>query len=472
MKKTLFALCLSATAWCDPTWTVNTPKFPLIAPEQSWVELEIKGPAGAHPQLQGPGQGGLRGGGSPLTEMSPGLYRGRFHPIEGDLRVDEEVLGSCQIVSGLLGVFEVTRPGAVFRTGPSSDYDRLTPVAAGVRFEAIQRQGDWVQVRPPMGWIKLSDGNLLEPSASLGNPQLTMIRVSEPANRVQIRLGSPCAWQVREDVEGHKLWIDLPGVPMAMFHIAYAQKTKNLPSIRMWPKDNGSTLEIPLGQRLWGYQQRWTGQDLMVDVTPAPKIDPKHPLRGLRITLDAGHGGKDSGTVGLELKVKEKDLNFKVTAALKAELEKGGARVTMTRNGDRQVSPESAPADQELQSRVEVAERSQAQLFISIHHNARPDIKDGRVSHGTHIYYYQPSGRGLAQAIAEPLAKAIGEPDWMHLWRSFHVIRQTGMPAVLIEVNFLSNPTLEKGMLARPDYAHKAARGIRQGIERFLRADL
>jgi N-acetylmuramoyl-L-alanine amidase len=472
VKKTLLALGLSAAAWCDPTWTATTPKFPLIAPASSWVELEVKGPAGAQPQLQGPGQGGLRGGGSPLTEMRPGIYRGRFQPIDGDLRIDGEVLGSSQAVAGLLGVFEVTRNGAVFRTGPSSDYDRLTPVTAGVRFEALQRQGDWLQVRCPLGWIKLSDGNLLDASASLGNPQLTQIRVHEPANRIQLRLGSPCAWQVREDVEGHKLWVDLPGVPMAMFHIAYAQKSKNLPSLRVLPLDNGTRVEIPLRQRVWGYQTSWNGQDLILQVTPAPRVDPKHPLRGLRITLDAGHGGKDSGTVGLGLHVQEKDLNFRVTSALKAELEKGGARVTMTRSGDRQVSAESAPADQELQSRVEVAERNRAQLFLSIHHNARPDVKDGRVSHGTHVYYYQACGRGLAQAIAEPLAKAIGEPEWMHLWRSFHVIRQTGMPAVLVEVNFLSNPELEKGMLAAPDYAKKAARGMRIGIENFLRRDL
>ena len=62
--------------------------------------------------------------------------------------------------------------------------------------------------------------------------------------------------------------------------------------------------------------------------------------------------------------------------------------------------------------------RSRADLFISVHHNARPDVKDGRVAHGTHIYYYQPAARGLAQAIAAPLARSIGEPSYQHFWRS------------------------------------------------------
>jgi N-acetylmuramoyl-L-alanine amidase len=60
----------------------------------------------------------------------------------------------------------------------------------------------------------------------------------------------------------------------------------------------------------------------------------------------------------------------------------------------------------------------------------------------------------------------------MHLWRSFHVIRQTSMPSVLLEYNFLSNPTLEDGMLARPDYPRRTARAVRRGLEDFLRQRL
>jgi len=388
------------------------------------------------------------------------------------LRIGDQVLGVCHVSSGLIGVFEVTRPLAVFRSGPSSDYDRLTPLVAGVRLEVCQRQGDYLQVRHPSGWVKLSDGQLLPSSATLGASCLSLIRVAEPAHQIQMRLGAPCAWQVRGDVEGRKLWIDLPNVPSALFHIAFPQKTRGLSSLRVWSTDQGTKVEVPLGHRLWGYQLGWSGSELQLKLTPAPKVDVRNPLKGIRVTLDAGHGGEDSGTVGLELGVKEKDLNLKVATALQRELQKRGALVTMTRSQDHQVAAEDAPADQELQARVEVAEASRSQLFISVHHNAMPDTRDGRVSHGTHVYYFQPWGRGLAQAIAEPLARALGEPDWRYLWRSFHVIRQTSMPAVLVEVNFLSNPELEKGMMAAPDYPQRAARGIREGLEKFLRSDM
>ena len=454
---------MTTAAWADPTWTVITPQFPLDTPLSRWVELEVTGPAGLHPRAQTSRET------IELTEARPGTYRARFLPAPGDLTVEGQMLGSCQTHSSTLGVFEVTKDRAVLRTGPTSDYDRLTPVSRGVRLEVEQRQGDYYQLKSPPGWLRLSEGKLLPANASLGNGCLTNIRVLEPSNQIRLTMGSPCAWQVRQDVEGHKLWLDLPGIPSATFHIAYAQNARSIPSIRLHPLgEDGTSVEIPMRQRLWGYHLAWKNDTLEFTPTPAPIIDPKHPLRGLRITVDAGHGGEDAGTVGLELHVKEKDLNLAVARALREELRKGGAIVTMTRDADHQVAPESAAADTELQARVDVGERSRAQLFISVHHNARPDIKDGRVSHGTHLYYFQPASRGLAQAIAAPLAHAMGESSYQHFWRSFAVIRQPEMPAVLVECNFLSNPGLEKGMLHGPAYPGKAARGIRQGVERFL----
>ena len=468
MKKTLLAFALmTPSVWADPTWTVITPQFPLDTPPTQWVELEVTGPPGLHPRAQSSRET------FPLSEEKPGTYRARFLATPGDLTLDGQMLGSCQSHNGSLGVFEVTAEKAVLRTGPTSDYDRLTPVSRGVRLEVAQRQGDYYQMKSPPGWLRLSEGKLLPPNTSLGNGCLTNIQVLEPSNQIRLTMGSPCAWQVRQDVEGHKLWLDLPGVPSATFHTAYAQNSKTIPSIRLHPLGvDGTSVEIPMRQRLWGYHLAWKKDTLEFTPTPAPAVDPKRPLRGLRITVDAGHGGEDAGTVGLELHVKEKDLNLAVARALRDELRKGGAIVTMTRDADRQVAPETAAADTELQARVDIALKSGAQLFISVHHNARPDVKDGRVSHGTHIYYYQPTSRGLAQAIAAPLAKDIGEPSYQHFWRSFAVIRQPEMPAVLVVCNFLSNPGLEKGMLHGPAYPEKAARGICQGVARFLVRDM
>jgi len=134
-----------------------------------------------------------------------------------------------------------------------------------------------------------------------------------------------------------------------------------------------------------------------------------------------------------------------------------------------QVDPQGdGSASEELGARVRLAEEAGAQVFLSIHHNAKASVAEGRVSHGTHMYYFHPQSRVLAQTLAAPVAAAIGEPEYASFWRSFQVTRQTGMPAVLVEVNFLSNPALE-AQTRQADYAARAAGGILQGLLDFFR---
>ncbi len=464
MKKLwIWTLTLGAVAWGEPTWRVNSPLLPLVAPPGTRQQLEIEGPAGKPPQAS---CGTLN---VPLEEIRPGIYQGRFPVTSGPLKVDNEVLGEC-LAQPCDEVFQVGAQGAVFRTGPSSDYDRLTPLTPGVRLQVLQRQGDYLQVAPPLGWVRRSEGGLLPPETSLGQPMLQSVQVG--ASQLRLRLGSACAWQVSLAPERRSLVLDLPGVPMAMGQMGHAANSQRIASVRLQPYADGTRLEVALNQRLWGYRLAWTGQDLLLQLTPAPSIDSRRPLRGLTVALDPGHGGEDKGTVGLGQGVMEKELNLRCSLALAEELRAAGARVVLTRDSDRQVVGDEASAAEELEGRVRKAEQAGAQLFLSIHHNARADVKEGRVSHGTHIYYYQPQSGPLARALAGPLARSMGEPSWMHLWRSFHVIRQTSMPSVLLEYNFLSNPTLEAGMLARPDYPRRTARAVRQGLEHFLRQKL
>jgi len=143
----------------------------------------------------------------------------------------------------------------------------------------------------------------------------------------------------------------------------------------------------------------------------------------------------------------------------------------MTRETDRSVAEPGAPAAEELGARVRLAGEAKAHLFLSLHHNAKASVVEGRVAHGTDVYYYHPQSRELAQFLAAPLAEAVQEPRHASMWRSFQVIRQTGMPAVLVEVNYLSNPALEARTRV-PGYSDRAAAGLSRGLLGFLRACL
>lgn len=461
MKRLLFALLLTSAGLAQPGWQVDSPIFPVVRSQDDWLTLEIRGPAGQRPILSCGNRSWI------LEEVQPGRYQARVWAPQGDFHLEGQALG--QIVRTPpedFGLFQAGPEGAILRTGPSSDFDRLTPLWPGVRLPIVERQGDYLRVDRPWGWVRCDQGVLLDPSLGQGGSRLTGVQVGERPQEIRLRLGQPCGWQVQADPIGRRFCLHLPGASMAMHEMAFRDRA---PWLGLLPGPEGVTLEIPLTHKFWGYQLEWRDPELWLRLTPPPRIDPEHPFKGLVITLDAGHGGADLGTVGLELKVKEKDLNLTLARALQRRLEKAGARVVMTRTLDRELTAEDASASEELQARVEVAERSGSHLFVSIHHNARAQVAQGRVSHGTHIYYYQPQSHDLARAVAEPLARAIGEKEWLHLWRSFHVTRQTRIPSVLVEANFLSNPNLERGMLSQPDYPEKAAAGIQKGLEAFLR---
>ncbi|GMU51458.1 MAG: hypothetical protein AMXMBFR33_06040 [Candidatus Xenobia bacterium] len=420
----------------------------------------------------------------PLAEGPPGRFsvevngwrNGSYRLQQGHRQAK---LGPVRVLSGRLPTARVTRPNAIYRSGPGEEYDRLDPLPAGLVLSLEGRQHEWLRSGP--GWVAVKDvqvGGFPAPQ-----PRLIGIRMSEtPEGRavLRLRLGEPVACQVDSRPEQGELTLRLPGARLTMGEVAYAPEPRRVRAVQLASTPEEAQVRLTLGpEGNWGYQVRWEPPDLVLDLTPPPhrgwSNPPRpggagtgRPLVGLVIALDAGHGGSDSGAVGLNL-TREKDLNLALALALKQELEREGARVIMTRDTDRDVAAPEAPAEEELAARVRLAEEGGAHLFVSLHHNAMADVEKGRKAHGVHIYSYRPHSRALAEALAHPLAAATGESEWMALWRSFHVTRQSGMPAVLVESNFISNPEVEARM-GREDYIPQAARGLKDGIEAFLRA--
>jgi N-acetylmuramoyl-L-alanine amidase len=385
-------------------------------------------------------------------------------------------------------IVEVVRNRATLRSGPTTDDERLTPAPSGTRFEVIGREGDWRRVRSSAdsswaAWINAADVKSLDAGSSLLPSRLRQIRMTDqPAGQTEIRLrlGTPCAWQIEEHPapigQLSHLSIELPGARSTVLEMTYPQDGKRVQDLQIHPHPGGVRLELAVNQGLWGYQSAWDKDELVLTLAAPLKADAEHPLRGVRIVVDPGHGGSDTGATG-KGGTFEKALNLACGLALQKELTDAGAMVTMTRQDDHEVflrddkAAKKVSADLELQARVDLAESSGGQLFASIHHNASPDLVAGMTAHGTHVYYFTPHSHQLAESLASPVAHAIGEAAYHAVWRSFHVIRQTSMPAVLVEVDFLSNPTLEQNVETRPGYAQSVGRALRQGLEDFVRSN-
>lgn len=190
-------------------------------------------------------------------------------------------------------------------------------------------------------------------------------------------------------------------------------------------------------------------------------------LAGHSITIDAGHGGNDSGAIG-PTGVTEKSVTLRVALALQKLLTSEGATVYMTRTTDTEVSPKGAAASdiEELQARCDVANRHNSDIFISIH----MDSFTNGAAKGTTGYYYalgSKKSRDLADKVRAGVIDQIGTPSRGTQSCNFYVVKHTDMPAKLVEVAFISNPTEEK-LMNSEDGVQKAAQGIADGIADFF----
>jgi N-acetylmuramoyl-L-alanine amidase len=190
-------------------------------------------------------------------------------------------------------------------------------------------------------------------------------------------------------------------------------------------------------------------------------------LCGRVVVLDPGHGGVDPGAHEGE-RILEKDLVLEIADKTRKFFVNAGAEVIMTRNQDHDLA---APGEkslavrkrQDLRARVELANTAKADLYLSIHVNSARD----RGKSGLEVYYSEKQGsKELAEFIAEESRRYTGRVRSTQPGR-FFVLRETNMPAVLVEVGYLSNPE-EKNLLHDKKYQERLAWIILQGALRYF----
>jgi N-acetylmuramoyl-L-alanine amidase len=224
---------------------------------------------------------------------------------------------------------------------------------------------------------------------------------------------------------------------------------------------------------------------------PRPSAPP--PAAAVRrIVIDAGHGGHDPGTSHYGLK--EKYMALDIAKRLRANLEQAGFTVVMTRETDQFIP---------LSRRAEIANRLRADLFVSVHINAN---RSSRIN-GIEVYYPRSSviasgaqwpptvspseigvpsltvkqvlwdlvlrrtrtqSRRLAHAVCRSMRDGLGAPCRGTKPARFVVLREAWMPAVLVEVGYVTNRE-EARRLGNPDYRRAAADAIAEGILAYVR---
>lgn len=175
------------------------------------------------------------------------------------------------------------------------------------------------------------------------------------------------------------------------------------------------------------------------------------------VVLDAGHGAHDGGAVvGITGKL-EKDFTLSLSLKIEALLQNNpNIEVIMTRDGD------TYP---ELVERAKIANNANADIFISVHANS---VAGSPSASGTETYYKKSEDKALADIIHKHMSKATGFKDRKVKSANLSVLRNTDMPAALLEVGFLSNKA-EEATLFDEDFQDRVAQSIVDGIKEYLK---
>ena len=210
----------------------------------------------------------------------------------------------------------------------------------------------------------------------------------------------------------------------------------------------GNWYEIELSNGAKGYIAGW-----LVSADANGQSE-SNALKGKTIVIDAGHGGKDSGTIS-HTGIKEKTLTLRTARLLKEKLQAQGANAVLTRSSDRYVS---------LPERVQMAYRCRADAFISIHYDSAKD----QHAKGATVYYYDLfSDYLLALSLEHPLSRMTPILFRGVSFGNYYVLRENRLPSVLVELGYLSNPA-EAGIVAADHYQQEAANAIVNGLRDYF----
>lgn len=216
-------------------------------------------------------------------------------------------------------------------------------------------------------------------------------------------------------------------------------------------------LRIHSRRGVWGYKAFYAEDGaLVVRVRRPPVIDPVDPLRGIRVTVDAGH--PPGGAVG-PTAFAEADANLGIALRLAERLRQAGAEVLMTRTAGDAVA---------LGDRVNQATAWNADLLISVHNNAFPEGVNPFLRNGTSTYYFHGHSAFLARIMDEEIVATTLVRNLGPYSDNLALVRPTWMPSTLTESLFMSMPDHEAA-LRNPLFLDWLADAHVRGIARFLR---
>ena len=403
---------------------------------------------------------------------APGLGNPSFQLSLNGETIEQPSSGTVQILSPTqLEVVEVTADAGVARTGPSSDYSRLTPLPKGTRATVTGKEGEWLRLDYG-AWIKAEETQPIPNSI----PVRSLIRSInsrqiEGATEIIFPLQTPVPVSVQQGDRTFTLTLYNTVAQTDTIRLDDDPLIERLDWQQVSPTQIQYTFYLKSEQQ-WGYNLRYEGTSLILALRHPPEalaervslqygnviptgtvINTASPLSGLKILLDPGHGGEELGSVGPN-GVPEKQVNLTVSKLLQQELAQRGATVYLTRETDVDVS---------LDKRIEMIDTIKPAIALSIHYNALPDEGDALNTSGVGAFWYHPQAHALAVFMHNYLVETLNRPDYGVFWNNLALTRPHTAPSVLLELGFMINPT-EFEWITNPQEQQKLAEAIADGV--------
>ncbi len=285
----------------------------------------------------------------------------------------------------------------------------------------------------PVGEVRLLPEGTPPPRAFVGN-----VRLYPEPRHIDVRVPLPERLPFQVVPEERALHLDVFGAVSRTNFFQYGALDPLIERAE-WSQssDDVYRVSVRLSAGVWGYDTFFDPSGVLVlRIRRPPAIDRSSPLRGLRIVVDAGHGGDDRLTRG-PTGLTEADANLQVSLALRDFLEAEGAEVVMTRSADETVR---------LADRPQLAVEAEGDLLVSVHNNAFPDGVDPQANHGTSVYYFHAHSADLARRLQLELVEELGTRDLGIGRADLALVRPSWMPAVLSETLFMMIPEQEAAL--------------------------
>jgi N-acetylmuramoyl-L-alanine amidase len=393
-----------------------------------------------------------------------GQWQPRFLLRQGNRTLEQTGPGQIEVLDPVapywVGI--VTVPEAVIRSGPRSDYSRLTPLPQGTEAGISGWDGEWLRLDFG-GWVKASEVQQTRRPTPPGS-LIRGITSRSAGNWLEVLFPLQQAVPFHVSQGDHQLTLKLFNTTAQTDTIALIDN----PLIERldWQQSTPTQVEFTLKfkQHNWGYRLRYDGTTLLLGLRQPPSLQttPQKPLQGLTLYLDPGHGSaNDLGAVGPD-GTPEKDLTLRVAQLLQHHLETLGVKVFLSRQEDEDLWP---------QDRAAQISRLQPNLALSLHYNALPDDGDAETTRGIGTFWYQPHAYSLARSLHDSLVHDLKRPSYGVFWNNLALARPTEAPSVLLELGFLINPE-EAEWITDPQSQQELAAALTKGVLQWVRSQM